>query len=636
MLHARIRHLLAMAVLGLGGLASAVAMAAPMQLAAQGRLISTSGGPVSDGSYPMALSIYDQATGGTALYKELFLGINVNGGVFAVALGAADTKLDSSLFADGKALWIGVQVGVEAELPRQPLQRVPYAAHAWTAAQSLDLQCSGCVTSAAIAKAAITGDKIANFAIGANHVNFPWAASDQPGGAASFAIGANTAKLAEQAKLAENAGFADDATHALSADKAKAADTAGAADTAKTADVAKGLQCTGCVGTDQLADASVTKAKLAAGAVSTEQIVNGAVTGDKIANGTITGDKIADGTITAAKLAKGAGLLPTSALLISPSPYDQSLLDAGYKRYGYSIDLKGERNWIAHKNLPTGRLHPTVAVVKNRAYVIGGGGPAHFDGGSKLNEMYDPDTDTWTTKAPMPTARGWNPWVVLNDVIYVAGGVNAQVASAAFESYDPATDKWTALTPMPVASIASWGIAYGGKAYFFAGSSGATQIYDPVTAKWSTGAAVPGGGGEDHATAELDGKLYVIGGAYSPDRVALRRYDPATNTWESLANMPDGVTDGFAYVVGRSIYVWCGWDSKERDLRVYDVDSQTWSSRTTFLPPIPNSAGYNRFKIAMLNGRAYFMGGAVSSNEGVAYNQNVVSFGPIEAYLYSK
>ncbi|MBI5607321.1 MAG: hypothetical protein HY902_00405 [Deltaproteobacteria bacterium] len=140
----------------------------------------------------------------------------------------------------------------------------------------------------------------------------------------------------------------------------------------------------------------------------------------------------------------------------------------------------------------------------------------------------------------------------------------------------------------------------------------------------------------EHVSRITSPTLYVIGGAYSPDRVALRRYEPTTNTWESLANMPDGMTDGFAFVVGRSIYVWGGWDNKERYLRVYDVDSQTWSTRPTFMPPIPNAAGYNRFKLAMLNGRAYFMGGAVSSNEGVAYNQNVVSFGPIEAYLYSK
>lgn len=219
-----------------GFLGLPLAQAEPLQLAAQGRLTSN-GGPVADGAYAMALGLYDQAQGGKPLYTESFLAVAVQGGVFAVTLGAAQVALDSALLSAGKPMWIGVTVGGDPELQRQPLLRVPSAVHALVAAQAADLQCSGCVGTDDLAKGAITGEKIASGAVGANHVNFAWAAADVPGGSATFALAANSAKVAEVAKQADAASFADEAK------------------AAKLADLAKGLQCTGCVTAPMLADA---------------------------------------------------------------------------------------------------------------------------------------------------------------------------------------------------------------------------------------------------------------------------------------------------------------------------------------------------------------------------------------------
>lgn len=208
-------------------LAAPAAFAEPMQLAAQGRLTS-SGGPVADGTYAMGLALYEAPTGGKPLYLETFLAVPVQGGVFALTLGAAQVALDSAVLATGKPLWVGVVVGGDPELPRVQLLRVPSAVHALVAAQAQDLQCSGCVGTDDLAKAAVTGEKIANGAIGSNHVNFNWAASDQPGGVATYAVGANTAKVADVASFADDAGAAKKAAS---------------------------LECTGCVKAPMLADA---------------------------------------------------------------------------------------------------------------------------------------------------------------------------------------------------------------------------------------------------------------------------------------------------------------------------------------------------------------------------------------------
>ncbi len=655
-------HLLAVATAISVALSVPAHAAVPALVPVQGRLASQAGGPVVDGKYSVMFGLYDSAAAAAPFWQEAQIGLPVTLGIFSTSLGKSDPKnpLPVAAITANAEVWLGVAVDGDPELPRIRLFSVPYAL---ASAEAAHANAADSLTKP------LTGDQVGVGAIGADKVNFTYAGSSAKGGPANdlncsgcvdgtdLANGAVAAlnladgavlpsKIANQAvttdKLAdEGVTTGKLAAKSVTSDKLNvnwAISDAPGGD-ALAAKSAYGLQCTGCVTTPALADASVTTIKLADAAVQTTQLADAAVQTAKIADKSVTSAKLADGAITAAKLANDVGVVPTGAMMVSMSPYDTNLLGAGYKLSPYTIDLKVERTWKTHKPLPTGRLHPTVAVVRNKAYVIGGGESSHFNGGLKTNEEYDPATDTWTQKADMPTGRGWVPWVVINQVIYVAGGVKDQNNLANLEAYDPSTDKWSVLAPMPQASSASWAIPYNGKGYFFAGSSGATQIYDATANKWSVGAAVPGGAGEDHCVAEVDGRLYVIGGAYAggPDRVAMRRYDPSADTWESLAQVPSGgVTDGWAYVAGHSIYVWGGWDSYDRRLRVFDTDSQTWSVRDNFITPLQASTGYNRFKIALLNGRAYFLGGASSSAEGVAYNTNNLSFGPVEAYLYSK
>jgi len=217
---------------------AALAHAEPTEIAAQGRLSSGGGGPVADGSYPMGVALYDAGQGGSALFKELYLGVPVQGGVFALVLGGGDAKLDAGLFG-AKPLWVGVTVGTEPELARVPLRRVPTAVHAQVAQIASDLACSGCVASDDLAKGAVTGEKIATGAVGANHVSFHWALGDGPGGAATFALDANKAKLADQATKADTAKSADFAEEAASAK------------------IALSVKCTGCVAASMIGDSAI-------------------------------------------------------------------------------------------------------------------------------------------------------------------------------------------------------------------------------------------------------------------------------------------------------------------------------------------------------------------------------------------
>jgi N-acetylneuraminic acid mutarotase len=96
------------------------------------------------------------------------------------------------------------------------------------------------------------------------------------------------------------------------------------------------------------------------------------------------------------------------------------------------------------------------AVVSGKIYVIGG----YFVGAEEqvfnIVEEYDPDTDTWTTKSPMPTPRCWLTACVVEDKIYAIGGTLDFQPVSDVEEYDPATDTWTKKSDMPTAR---WGLS---------------------------------------------------------------------------------------------------------------------------------------------------------------------------------
>jgi N-acetylneuraminic acid mutarotase len=169
--------------------------------------------------------------------------------------------------------------------------------------------------------------------------------------------------------------------------------------------------------------------------------------------------------------------------------------------------------WKALAPLPTKRGSTTAAVVNGKVYVIGGA--ASYEGAKETgihparphrvvgtNEVYDPATNTWETRSPMPTARNHVAVGVVNGKIYVIGGRlgNAFIGRAAntdvVEGYDPATDQWSATLdrmPTPRSSLA-YG-TYKGKIYvaggelqtaYMAAAFRAVEAYDPGTNSWST------------------------------------------------------------------------------------------------------------------------------------------------------
>jgi N-acetylneuraminic acid mutarotase len=82
------------------------------------------------------------------------------------------------------------------------------------------------------------------------------------------------------------------------------------------------------------------------------------------------------------------------------------------------------------------------------------GGKFYVTGGSSALELYDPVTNRWTEKAPMPRRRWLGAGTALGGQLYVIGGFRGELDDtetvvATTSVYDPATDTWTTRAPFP-------------------------------------------------------------------------------------------------------------------------------------------------------------------------------------------
>jgi N-acetylneuraminic acid mutarotase len=223
--------------------------------------------------------------------------------------------------------------------------------------------------------------------------------------------------------------------------------------------------------------------------------------------------------------------------------------------------------WTVKAPMPTARSGFGLVEVNGYLYAIGGFNKGQGDF-SAANEVYNPATNMWTEKAAMPTHRVSFAMVAYQGRIYVFGGqilVNGhRVVINVSEAYDPATDSWAALSPMPHLGedFAAYNVI-GDKIYVVGNY---TEVYDPATDNWETQATIPTLTAHS-ANAEVNGKIYVFSGNpwgndpqnYQPINLT-QIYDPQNDSWSTGAPIPVGVASAAAVATssgetGKIIYV---------------------------------------------------------------------------------
>jgi uncharacterized protein (TIGR03437 family) len=272
--------------------------------------------------------------------------------------------------------------------------------------------------------------------------------------------------------------------------------------------------------------------------------------------------------------------------------------------------------WSTKAPMPTARESFGVGVINGIVYAVGGVADA-----GELNtvEAYDPVSDTWTTKAPMPTARYGLGVGVVNGLLYAVGGEDGAGGYPilnTMEVYDPATDTWTTKAPMPTGRTNLAVGAVDGILYAVGGSNPAVglntvEAYDPVTGVWH-GCAPLHRGRSYLGVGVIGHRLYAVGGADAGNINASKRvteaYDPSSNSWTDRAEMPrDRLGFGTA-VAGGILYAVGGLLVGEVDS--YDPASNRWST--------PSGVPTVRYGLsaAAIGGVVYALGGYLGFGRG--------------------
>jgi N-acetylneuraminic acid mutarotase len=224
--------------------------------------------------------------------------------------------------------------------------------------------------------------------------------------------------------------------------------------------------------------------------------------------------------------------------------------------------------WTSKAPMPVGLHHVGIAVTGGRLYVIGGYKQSRLSvwGPVATVYAYDPATDTWAERAPMPTARGALSVTVHDRKLYAIGGYDRNANSAAVEVYDPERDTWAARAPLPTPRDHLASATASGKVYAIGGrlngdyhqNLAITEVYDPVTDRWSRAADLPTARSGITA-AEVGGRVYVFGGEGGEGTFRENEaYDPTRDSWQTMAPMPTARHGLGSAVVNGRIHVISG------------------------------------------------------------------------------
>ena len=137
-------------------------------------------------------------------------------------------------------------------------------------------------------------------------------------------------------------------------------------------------------------------------------------------------------------------------------------------------------------------------------------------------EVYDPKTDTWATRADMPTPRSHMTVSALGGKIYAIGGgarivfVRSGEDRPLLEVYDTATNRWARAADLPTPRSVMSSSVVDGRIYVMGGAFGpgtlsVVEIYDPASGRWTKGADLATSRGW-FSTSVVNGKVYVVGG----------------------------------------------------------------------------------------------------------------------------
>ena len=300
--------------------------------------------------------------------------------------------------------------------------------------------------------------------------------------------------------------------------------------------------------------------------------------------------------------------------------------------------------WELGANHPSYRKAGALGIIDGQ--IISAAGQEYPWAESANTYSYDPTTNVWSPLPSMPVGRSYTDGVAVNNALYVIGGRNNFVTQEETFRLTHTGGNWNWETlPSNLQEHRGYynATTIGSKIYAVGGLQGtgtppyttnstiaSVEVYDTAAPQngWQSIPDMPIHSRAGASVAGVGGKLYVLGGlcydCFNSIDTRIRDgavYDPATNAWEMLPNLPTGLSGADTAVYNDRYIVLVGgampvnpdevedWQPPQpgyynHTIQIFDTVNQTFRVMPTALP---YGVGDNR--VVIQGNKIYSVGG---------------------------
>ena len=270
--------------------------------------------------------------------------------------------------------------------------------------------------------------------------------------------------------------------------------------------------------------------------------------------------------------------------------------------------LQPASEWRSLPDAPTPRLMMAWTVLDDKIWIAGG-----MSHGNTLQivQSYDPQTGAWQAQPPLPVPLHHATATTYRGEMVVIGGASDELANASNKVFALRGGSWVELPSLTHARAAAAAAVVGDKLVVAGGQNEKqlvpqTEVFDGQS--WKDAADLPTP--REHLAAVSDGfYVYTVGGRFlSADKnsAAFERFDPQSGQWTKLVDMPTPRGSyGATFIDGRIVAL--GGEEPTRVLataEMYDIAEAKWIS----LPPMPTAR--HGEVVAAVGNTVYCIGGA--------------------------
>jgi N-acetylneuraminic acid mutarotase len=287
--------------------------------------------------------------------------------------------------------------------------------------------------------------------------------------------------------------------------------------------------------------------------------------------------------------------------------------------------------WKETFSMQYARRELEAAVINQTIFVVGGAMSESLDKKPLATvESYNFKDSTWKSCKSLDSARFAHVTVAVAGKLYVFGGTYKGVNGGAkdltsIKQYDPQTDEWTTIGDIPSTLVAPAACVINDSVYIFGGLTHGPNgfmmtpdinVFDPKTVTWSKKNGALKEPRIRHRAVAVNDTVYIlggIGGDFSTVLHSVEMYHPKTDISTEAPNMSMKYArknfgalemNGTLYVIGG-----ISTDPTHSQIVIGNMESYTFTdAKWTEREPVPFQ--YHSFGICALNGFIYVIGGS--------------------------